>query len=254
WVEVGAQFAWQWRAFFQRLEQLHGLDHGDPAHLWLLHYLFLDEINEDWNSHPVSGEGHDQTPEDMHLIGRLEHGEYEDDCNGLDPTIIGRYYGVEDEEDNIEHNSSDSDSGSDIDNTDGVEAEDISTYTSSSSDETQNLPDHILKDVQSQFHHAPVWVPKHKNPFSTKLQRKVFNDCLVEVLESDAGLPSGLGIRQDEWEEEGYPIFETLKSGRRGTKELRIPLPLEDWLPRAEVWVKALTLMNNIMAVNNASE
>lgn len=70
WVEVGAQFAHRWRAFFQRLEQLHGLDVQDESHLWLLHALFLDEINEDceqfcsdWNSHPVSGVGHDESPE-----------------------------------------------------------------------------------------------------------------------------------------------------------------------------------------------
>lgn len=62
WVEAGTQFARPWRAFFIRLERLHNLDCNDPAHLWLLHRLFLDEIAEDcerfrqdWNSHPISG-------------------------------------------------------------------------------------------------------------------------------------------------------------------------------------------------------
>lgn len=64
WVEVGTQFARRWRAFFLRLEQHHYLDCSNPRHLWLIHVLFLDEINrdcesfrQDWNAHPLSGQG-----------------------------------------------------------------------------------------------------------------------------------------------------------------------------------------------------
>ena len=64
WVEVGRRFAYQWRAFFLRLERCHLLHRDDPQHRWLLHYLFLDLINQDcqkfceeWNSHPISGAG-----------------------------------------------------------------------------------------------------------------------------------------------------------------------------------------------------
>ena len=69
WVELGTQFVRRWRAFFYRLERLHGLDRKNLHHLWLLHDLFLNTINEDceafwedWNSHPLLGEGHDQSP------------------------------------------------------------------------------------------------------------------------------------------------------------------------------------------------
>lgn len=69
WVEVGSQFARGWRAFFYRLEWIHGLDAENPYHLWLLHYLFLNDINTDcdtfrnhWNSHPISRHGHNQSP------------------------------------------------------------------------------------------------------------------------------------------------------------------------------------------------
>lgn len=62
WVEVGTQFVRCWRAFFARLEHMHGLQHSKPEHLWLLHHLFLNDINEDckefqldWNHHPISG-------------------------------------------------------------------------------------------------------------------------------------------------------------------------------------------------------
>ena len=69
WGEIGSQFARSWRAFFLRLERLHFLDRGDKRHLWLLHHLFLDEINADcddfvanWNTHPMSGVAKNQSP------------------------------------------------------------------------------------------------------------------------------------------------------------------------------------------------
>ncbi len=69
WLEVGTQFAIYWRAFFTRLERRHALDPEKPSHLWLLHLLFLDEINkscmafqQEWNHHPISGAGRNQTP------------------------------------------------------------------------------------------------------------------------------------------------------------------------------------------------
>ncbi|KAJ3932345.1 MAG: hypothetical protein NXY57DRAFT_894410, partial [Lentinula lateritia] len=234
WVEVGAQFARRWRAFFQRLEDIHGLDIHNQTHLWLLHELFLDEINKDceqfcsdWNSHPVSGVGHDQSPEDMRLLGRIEHGEYKDDCEGLDPSLIEKYYGVNDEDDE----DSDNDSQKSI----------------SDSDPRLRMIDHVTADVLSQLHHRPVPVPKHQNPFDPELHG-IFLECLEECIRDDI-IPFGHRVRMEEWDDEGYPSFEILKSGRRGTKELRIPLPVDDWLPRAELWVQARVAMDNILNV-----
>lgn len=75
WVEVGHYFCREWRAFFTRLERLHGLDRTNPHHLWLLHTLFLSLINVDcrafqeaWNAHPISGpETHDMSPNVLSL-------------------------------------------------------------------------------------------------------------------------------------------------------------------------------------------
>jgi hypothetical protein len=47
WVDVGPQYVRRWRVFFARLEEFHGLRPGEPGHLWLLHKLFLDDINLD---------------------------------------------------------------------------------------------------------------------------------------------------------------------------------------------------------------
>lgn len=69
WVEVGSQFAQRWWAFFFWLGHLHWLDHKNPHHLWLLHFLFLEMINADckkfqadWNAHPILGVAKDQSP------------------------------------------------------------------------------------------------------------------------------------------------------------------------------------------------
>jgi hypothetical protein len=71
WLEVGTQFCRRWKAFFLRLERLHHLDRSNPYHLWLLHFLFLDDINHDceifqkeWNCHPISGQAaNDKSPD-----------------------------------------------------------------------------------------------------------------------------------------------------------------------------------------------
>lgn len=80
WVEVGSQFVWAWRVFFGQLERLHKLDCEQPGHLWLLHLLFLPDINRDcdvfhesWNNHPISRHGHDQTPEVRSLWPQCIH-------------------------------------------------------------------------------------------------------------------------------------------------------------------------------------
>lgn len=45
------------------------LDRKDPQHLWLLHALFLKDLEHDceqfrqtWNLHPISGKGHNTGP------------------------------------------------------------------------------------------------------------------------------------------------------------------------------------------------
>jgi len=69
WLESGRHFARGWRAFFTRLERLYFLDKDDPHHIWLLHTLFLEDIQNDcdefqrhWNSHPLSGKGQNMSP------------------------------------------------------------------------------------------------------------------------------------------------------------------------------------------------
>lgn len=118
WLESGRHFARGWRAFFTRLERLHFLERDNPQHIWLLHTLFLEDIQLDcdefcqsWNSHPLSGKGENMSPlvcacdprfssfiynaidQDIRLLGQTQHGVY-DEADGVDPAILHRYYGA----------------------------------------------------------------------------------------------------------------------------------------------------------------
>ncbi|KAG1831889.1 hypothetical protein EV424DRAFT_1469964 [Suillus variegatus] len=61
WCDLSSGFGGKWKQFFQDLEQHNRLDLDLESHIWLLHYLFLDVINEDamewaesWNNHVIA--------------------------------------------------------------------------------------------------------------------------------------------------------------------------------------------------------
>jgi len=47
WIESKHHFAWGWKAFFTCLERFYFLNKDDPHHIWLLHTLFLEDIQND---------------------------------------------------------------------------------------------------------------------------------------------------------------------------------------------------------------
>ncbi|PIL34479.1 hypothetical protein GSI_03256 [Ganoderma sinense ZZ0214-1] len=65
-----ASFMWGSSTRNTRIEQRrHLLDPNNPAHLWLLHFIFLAALQQDcddfrtqWNHHPISGKGKDRSP------------------------------------------------------------------------------------------------------------------------------------------------------------------------------------------------
>ncbi|OSC97868.1 hypothetical protein PYCCODRAFT_1376313 [Trametes coccinea BRFM310] len=83
WVDVTMGFGSKWKLLFYELETVHGLDVGNDAHVWLLHHIFLPNLNRDaevwaatWNQHIVArrGERH-MAPAQMYLHGLAEHGQ-----------------------------------------------------------------------------------------------------------------------------------------------------------------------------------
>ncbi|KAJ7849862.1 hypothetical protein B0H14DRAFT_2356005, partial [Mycena olivaceomarginata] len=239
-----------WSAFFYQFEALHGLDRCNSHHLWLLHFLFLDLINDDctnfvaeWSCHPISGEGHDQSPEDMCLMGQLQHGVYVDDCEGIDPTVIRRYYGIH----GPECSRAQGQTGAGQLNDEDIPAP--SSNSSNKSESEDDLEAQIEEAHTENFHHEAVSIPKHANPFDDDDMMRLFYNALKIAIREDI-VPPGYGLLPEEWDEEGYPAFKILKSGHRGSKQLRIALPDDIWCPRAEMWRHALAILEQISYVN----
>lgn len=82
WYDVTHGFGQKWKNFFIDLEVHHGLDPRTPAHIWLLHHLFLTHINTDaqewadaWNSHHLQIRGErDRSPRDIFLFSMVQDG------------------------------------------------------------------------------------------------------------------------------------------------------------------------------------
>lgn len=88
WADVTAQISATWADIFTILEVRHGLDINNACHIWLLHYLFLNQINtqlrfflEAWNQHQIQiRNGPNRSPADMFGFDMFVHG-----VRGTDP-------------------------------------------------------------------------------------------------------------------------------------------------------------------------
>jgi hypothetical protein len=47
WFDFTSGVGAKWKIFFQDLEYQAGLDPELPGHIWLIHYLFLNALNQD---------------------------------------------------------------------------------------------------------------------------------------------------------------------------------------------------------------
>jgi hypothetical protein len=82
WYDVTEGFGGKWKNLFTDLEANEGLDVDNPAHIWLLQHLFLNQINQDsllwaeaWNNHKLQIRGEpQQTPHEMFFFSMIEDG------------------------------------------------------------------------------------------------------------------------------------------------------------------------------------
>ncbi|KAJ7448304.1 hypothetical protein B0H11DRAFT_2161268 [Mycena galericulata] len=82
WFDWTQGLGLKWYEFFMLLEHSYGLQQENPAHLWLLHHLFLDAVNADaadwvraWNSHTLQIKGEpNMSPVKMFMFGLLANG------------------------------------------------------------------------------------------------------------------------------------------------------------------------------------
>ncbi|KZT53593.1 hypothetical protein CALCODRAFT_439862 [Calocera cornea HHB12733] len=84
WVDFNTDVTQRWAQLFYQMEDQDGLDPLNATHIWILHFLFLDELNDDavsfqnqWNHHTMSltrSRQVDQKPIDLFIWGCWEHG------------------------------------------------------------------------------------------------------------------------------------------------------------------------------------
>ncbi|KAG2070128.1 hypothetical protein BDR04DRAFT_936903, partial [Suillus decipiens] len=113
-------------------------------------------------------------------------------------------------------------------------------------EDLQELPQLIAADHHAHFHHKPIHVLKHASPFSSAALHNTFHQALAQVQEAEH-IPEGFGVFLYEWDDDEYPSYEIIRSGRQGSKELYIPLPDFIWRPRAVKWCQALDVMFRLL-------
>jgi hypothetical protein len=82
WRDYADGVTTKWKRFFEHLERDHGLIYDRPSHIWLLHRLFLDAVNQDaqdwkavWNNHLITLPGEPpRSPRDIFLFSMLLDG------------------------------------------------------------------------------------------------------------------------------------------------------------------------------------
>ena len=81
-MDFTAGIGGKWKRFFQDLSVVAGFDPDNPSHIWLLHFLFLDALNQEiqewanaWNQHKLSLEGErNKSPAELRAFSLMEHG------------------------------------------------------------------------------------------------------------------------------------------------------------------------------------
>ncbi|KAL0572964.1 hypothetical protein V5O48_008995 [Marasmius crinis-equi] len=82
WYDVTHHFGKKWRDFFSALEVHDGLNPNSPGHIWLLHHLFLFQVDLDaqewahsWNVHPMRlTRERDRSPREIFLFSQVRDG------------------------------------------------------------------------------------------------------------------------------------------------------------------------------------
>jgi hypothetical protein len=81
WIDVYAKILKIYYQVFIHLENEYGLDTNNEVHLWCLHYVYLPIINRSlnifrnqWNYHPISRNGHNQSPKQLFMSGMILRG------------------------------------------------------------------------------------------------------------------------------------------------------------------------------------
>ncbi|KAG2336494.1 hypothetical protein BDR05DRAFT_1005822 [Suillus weaverae] len=166
-----------------------------------------------------------KSPKDLRLLGQVQFGVYQDGCEGIHPDIIEEYYGIYGHvATRWQHQTGVGHPMDEEDSDDGKEPQDIAQAVNN------QQRDHV--------HHEAIGVLLQRNPFVNEGTYQQFSATLTEVVAEDI-TPCHCRLAADEWEGNGYPVFETISIGRRGLKELHVLLGELIWFRQAKLWCQA---------------
>ncbi|KAJ7062379.1 hypothetical protein C8F01DRAFT_1057336 [Mycena amicta] len=180
----------------------------------------------------------------MLLLGLVENGIYHDDFENEHPAVLEQFYGADGPD--LPDNGQLSDDEYTDEVVEGAEDSDESEFEFAEDDEdTNNIANTIEEAYGQNFHPEPVSVPKHECPFDGDDEFQLFVDTLEQATSMNL-VPQGYGMLPDEWDDDEYPSYGIIKSGRRGAKRMRVSLPDHVWRPRVEMWTRALDILQRI--------
>ncbi|ESK84132.1 hypothetical protein Moror_17034 [Moniliophthora roreri MCA 2997] len=181
----------------------------------------------------------------MHFLGMTTGSVYIDDCAELSADKISQHYGADTEHRPHPHNQTGASMLSDKEFSDVLS--EASETGDSDDEELRDLPSSACKilDGLDQMMEC-VHVPRYPGPFhNNKNQLLLFKQALAQ-LQANRVIPNGYGMQPEEWEDNKYPSYEVLQSGK-GIQKLRVDLPDYVWQLKAEKWVQGLEMMNYMM-------
>ncbi|KII85214.1 hypothetical protein PLICRDRAFT_45380 [Plicaturopsis crispa FD-325 SS-3] len=171
----------------------------------------------------------------------MKFGVYRDDCEGLHPDTINKYYGVHGKE--TRRTQGQTGAGHPTD--EEAESDDDSTSEPGSAVRGNDLAQRVADDLESDIRHDAIPVPDHRNPFNgnADLEGEYFDKLQEIIVRGD--MPTGFGILEDEWVDGMYPTVEVIPAGRKGSKEIRVSLAAQEWKARAGLWCQALAVLSH---------
>ncbi|KAJ7683337.1 hypothetical protein B0H17DRAFT_941951 [Mycena rosella] len=145
------------------------------------------------------------------------------ECEGLHPDTIEKYYGVAGE----------------------ARVGQPGAGNPPNEDDAPGLINRIGVDQEPQVRHAAIEVPDHRNPFlEDSAAESRFFSVLSEVVKQEI-TPAGYGLLVEEWGEDGYPDVEILQAGKQMKTNIRVSLAHPIWAQRAELWVQGLSVLSH---------
>jgi len=159
------------------------------------------------------------------LISQATLGIYGDNCEGVHPDTIQRYYG-----------------------THGQEQIRRDGQTGAGHPRDEDVDDQVIlqrveEDQEQHVRHAAVEVPGIDSPFITQHDEDQFFSTVKQIA-TEGIIPEGYGLLPDEQDDNYMSMVEVLQFGRRRTKSITVSLSDTIWEARAMLWCQASSVLS----------